>query len=104
RLRAVNRLLSERADGHQGDHHDEDAQDRPAPAPDGAPVIEEMDLPLLLARAQNIKHDRIVPPKRPLATCLWAPGARKCAWERSRSEEHTSELQSRFDLVCRLLL
>src|SRR5699024_12128545 len=24
-----------------------------------------------------------------------------CAW---RSEEHTSELQSRFDLVCRLLL
>src|SRR6266704_2055155 len=24
--------------------------------------------------------------------------------ERSRSEEHTSELQSRFDLVCRLLL
>src|SRR5699024_11648863 len=26
---------------------------------------------------------------------------RRCA---SRSEEHTSELQSRFDLVCRLLL
>src|SRR5699024_11467261 len=27
------------------------------------------------------------------------------SWERSsRSEEHTSELQSRFDLVCRLLL
>src|SRR5207249_9352685 len=25
-------------------------------------------------------------------------------WQRSRSEEHTSELQSRFDLVCRLLL
>src|SRR5699024_12866268 len=25
-------------------------------------------------------------------------------WLRSRSEEHTSELQSRFDLVCRLLL
>src|SRR5699024_11784652 len=24
--------------------------------------------------------------------------------ERQRSEEHTSELQSRFDLVCRLLL
>src|SRR5207249_11390793 len=24
-------------------------------------------------------------------------------WSRSRSEEHTSELQSRFDLVCRLL-
>src|SRR5699024_11297421 len=26
------------------------------------------------------------------------------AWILSRSEEHTSELQSRFDLVCRLLL
>src|SRR5699024_11913338 len=26
------------------------------------------------------------------------------AFERRRSEEHTSELQSRFDLVCRLLL
>src|SRR5699024_11833603 len=25
-------------------------------------------------------------------------------WEADRSEEHTSELQSRFDLVCRLLL
>src|SRR5699024_11950823 len=25
-------------------------------------------------------------------------------WAFSRSEEHTSELQSRFDLVCRLLL
>src|SRR5699024_11951647 len=25
-------------------------------------------------------------------------------WFMSRSEEHTSELQSRFDLVCRLLL
>src|SRR5699024_12115403 len=27
-----------------------------------------------------------------------------CRSESSRSEEHTSELQSRFDLVCRLLL
>src|SRR5438067_9693893 len=27
-----------------------------------------------------------------------------CGQARSRSEEHTSELQSRFDLVCRLLL
>src|SRR5699024_12613547 len=30
--------------------------------------------------------------------------ARKGAIELVRSEEHTSELQSRFDLVCRLLL
>src|SRR5699024_12137669 len=27
-----------------------------------------------------------------------------CLFEKGRSEEHTSELQSRFDLVCRLLL
>src|SRR5699024_12011716 len=29
---------------------------------------------------------------------------RAALWDASRSEEHTSELQSRFDLVCRLLL
>src|SRR5699024_12358658 len=29
---------------------------------------------------------------------------RVCRHQHSRSEEHTSELQSRFDLVCRLLL
>src|SRR5437773_4336942 len=27
-----------------------------------------------------------------------------CAWPEQRSEEHTSELQSHHDLVCRLLL
>src|SRR5437868_9020049 len=33
-------------------------------------------------------------------------GTRMLAWypDEVRSEEHTSELQSRFDLVCRLLL
>src|SRR5699024_11348406 len=29
---------------------------------------------------------------------------RACLEKKGRSEEHTSELQSRFDLVCRLLL
>src|SRR5690349_22159135 len=33
------------------------------------------------------------------STTWWASG-----WAPSRSEEHTSELQSRRDLVCRLLL
>src|SRR5699024_11579313 len=37
--------------------------------------------------------DRILPDK-----------ARAEEWQWIRSEEHTSELQSRFDLVCRLLL
>src|SRR5699024_11557164 len=38
--------------------------------------------------------------------CLLKNGKKKDAWRRHpiRSEEHTSELQSRFELVCRLLL
>src|SRR2546428_1507483 len=32
------------------------------------------------------------------------PGKPESDWARVRSEEHTSELQSRSDLVCRLLL
>src|SRR5690349_23729724 len=38
------------------------------------------------------------PPPRP------CPLRRACRFPRPRSEEHTSELQSRRDLVCRLLL
>src|SRR5699024_11278172 len=37
-------------------------------------------------------------PAMPTALGSYGPG------RRARSEEHTSELQSRFDLVCRLLL
>src|SRR5699024_11677672 len=37
----------------------------------------------------------------PARTSPETPGAFRCC---PRSEEHTSELQSRFDLVCRLLL
>src|SRR6267378_4202996 len=45
----------------------------------------------------------------PISTPSASPSARRrrsAAWPswRSRSEEHTSELQSRRDLVCRLLL
>src|SRR5699024_12649972 len=35
---------------------------------------------------------------------LWAMASAFAALATYRSEEHTSELQSRFDLVCRLLL
>src|SRR5699024_11826646 len=40
------------------------------------------------------------------AICATAPTGRisSSPCPRARSEEHTSELQSRFDLVCRLLL
>src|SRR6266436_7843309 len=33
-----------------------------------------------------------------------APCSTRARWRRGRSEEHTSELQSRLHLVCRLLL
>src|SRR5438874_13295431 len=49
---------------------------------------------------------RKIPPRpraaRPASTIPAISAA--CAGRRSRSEEHTSELQSRRDLVCRLLL
>src|SRR5437868_13264530 len=43
-------------------------------------------------RARRSKESTVVVTRRSSAT-IW-----------SRSEEHTSELQSRFDIVCRLLL
>src|SRR5207249_5814615 len=39
-------------------------------------------------------------PSEPPVCCISSPEPSDCP----RSEEHTSELQSRFDLVCRLLL
>src|SRR5438105_9484748 len=38
------------------------------------------------------------------SSAFYAGGIAEGALGRSRSEEHTSELQSRVDLVCRLLL
>src|SRR5438105_8228353 len=40
---------------------------------------------------------------RPCGCRRWLGARRAPSWD-SRSEEHTSELQSRVDLVCRLLL
>src|SRR5207249_10165295 len=45
--------------------------------------------------------DQLEPPEHMNERCI----SNRCqAGRRHRSEEHTSELQSRFDLVCRLLL
>src|SRR5437868_10534505 len=41
---------------------------------------------------------------RPTVRCAVSSTARAPWVSKHRSEEHTSELQSRFDLVCRLLL
>src|SRR5207249_5473781 len=48
-------------------------------------------------RATSPRRSRRWPSGSPSASARSPPGS-------SRSEEHTSELQSRFDLVCRLLL
>src|SRR5690606_41628394 len=42
-------------------------------------------------------------PNRPVAR-PWSRASRTWTWRSRRSEEHTSELQSREKLVCRLLL
>src|SRR3712207_7711546 len=47
---------------------------------------------------------RASPRARPSASPTPSPAARRPSKKRARSEEHTSELQSRQYLVCRLLL
>src|SRR5699024_11518024 len=62
--------------------------------------------PSLASAKGSRPRETSVSPEAPLFTAD-TPPARPRPWLRSkatRSEEHTSELQSRFDLVCRLLL
>src|SRR5207249_7466658 len=59
-----------------------------------APLSSEATRSSLLARE----------PKSKLSTLARRRSMRAASWFSPRSEEHTSELQSRFDLVCRLLL
>src|SRR5690349_22701752 len=49
-------------------------------------------------------RSRIVTLRSPLLLDVHEPGREARQVTRERSEEHTSELQSRRDLVCRLLL
>src|SRR5690242_21200047 len=66
-------------------------------------------------RGQGFLSRRAAHARRALAVCTWAVdpyrveqsarGARlRCGVDVGRSEEHTSELQSHVNLVCRLLL
>src|SRR5437868_9693668 len=61
-----------------------------------------------LRRATRIAmvSDRSSPGRRGIQRPIWITSGRATtpAGRGDRSEEHTSELQSRFDLVCRLLL
>src|SRR5207249_12081106 len=53
------------------------------------------------ARVHNLKNISLEIPRDSLVVVTGLSGSGKSSL---RSEEHTSELQSRFDLVCRLLL
>src|SRR2546429_7009961 len=59
-------------------------------------------LPICEGAARHGRHGRGVPRVRPRAT--GARGDQDAPARGARSEEHTSELQSRLHLVCRLLL
>src|SRR5207249_5187581 len=63
----------------------------------------ENDAPQRQRRSREVGHRADRPRRRRLDHRL-RPRAFFRAEIRRRSEEHTSELQSRFDLVCRLLL
>src|SRR3712207_8476322 len=62
----------------------------------------------LFRSARNGRRAHSAPPPSAASPPAGAPAPartlRRCARGRSRSEEHTSELQSRQYLVCRLLL
>src|SRR5689334_23834037 len=51
-----------------------------------------------------VQHLRVIGPKPPLFVELLARFRCFSLPQKQRSEEHTSELQSQFHLVCRLLL
>src|SRR2546422_4983298 len=62
---------------------------------------------LLLRRSTSRQNPSRSPPPSRFQACLWqTPASQTPPSARStrRSEEHTSELQSRLHLVCRLLL
>src|SRR2546422_2140953 len=70
-------------------------------------------LPTTTLAPERSNHRLIDLPKRKLAVAVtastaWVPSGLTVAageqWKLTRSEEHTSELQSRLHLVCRLLL
>src|SRR5207249_7295377 len=73
----------------------------------GGDYFRAMGIPLLKGRYFHSLDGPGSPPvaivNQTLAKRYW-PGEDPIGKRLKRSEEHTSELQSRFDLVCRLLL
>src|SRR5260221_9926721 len=54
--------------------------------------------------SSGVRHPSRTCTKRNALPMLSMPGSQARCWPGNRSEEHTSELQSHSDLVCRLLL
>src|SRR5579862_9930872 len=64
-------------------------------------VPQEWACPRLESQPCLIRHRSAAPAVEPDS---WVPALRIRNRRRARSEEHTSELQSQFHIVCRLLL
>src|SRR5699024_12771238 len=73
-------------------------------APNGNTPEHVRPMQRAVAFASNIRESQRVAKVLPSVTEELAEGSRYDLVVDARSEEHTSELQSRFDLVCRLLL
>src|SRR5256885_7268873 len=56
------------------------------------------------SQSRKARHTTLAPADQRLFARDSTDRARSTAWARARSEEHTSELQSPCNLVCRLLL
>src|SRR5699024_12553481 len=73
---------------------------------DALPILEQLDFLLLeIPKSRKVHSDGIhFQGFRYSNTNLAAYVGEYVLYRKPRSEEHTSELQSRFDIVCRLLL
>src|SRR2546430_12897237 len=64
-------------------------------------ILEHLDVPLLHGLRIDLDRPDLA---APVGGRLYYPAARRAGYRLLRSEEHTSELQSQSNLVCRLLL
>src|SRR5207249_5716128 len=108
-VRGSNPRLGEEAAVERAEHarHDRERRMATAPTPSLAPQARRACVGSCVKELQCLFHERLVVLEdTPMPGILIEDelGVWKAARHVNRSEEHTSELQSRFDLVCRLLL
>src|SRR5699024_12724060 len=68
------------------------------------PTRRSSDLPFNFNGSKMASHCWLILEPTPMCKCSTSRNSFPRSSSATRSEEHTSELQSRFDLVCRLLL